>query len=320
MLQQPLYQALQAARHVAEARAPFLRPRRKPRVALCLSGQLRGYVQALESWKRSFLHQIDATIFVHSWTGIGRSDAQPFRYTLPFAGTHFAEAYRTIAVADGYEAMCKRYPTLIAALSAGSVTDATHLQQVYDTPHVVLEDDKGAAFAGFSNQDKMHYKIAAADGLAREAGDFDLHMRLRPDLPVRMTGCDWRDVAEACRTRPVLFAEKPYGRHYGSLMIGDQCAIAHPDTMQRYAETYATFPRLAALAPLGCPTKLTGHSSLALSCWTSGVGVEKTPIRFGALCEAAPLESASIRDALHKDGRDDPRDRQLLAAVAQDLA
>ncbi len=57
-----------------------------------------------------------------------------------------------------------------------------------------LVDDTAKQFAGFSNQQKMHYKIHAANEMARQIGDFDLHIRLRPDLDIKLIGFDWRDL------------------------------------------------------------------------------------------------------------------------------
>ncbi len=147
LLDKKPYQALQAGLH---RYAPALAGRRKLRVAICLSGQLRGYEAALETWRAEFLRSIEPVFFIHSWEGIGRSDAQPFRYVLPFEGARFCDAYREVALSLGYEAMQARHPSLYAALGAGNRTDAEALKALYGTPHIVLEDDKGPKFDGFT--------------------------------------------------------------------------------------------------------------------------------------------------------------------------
>lgn len=86
------WQAVQAARSVALTRFPFLMStfgRRRLKVAVCVSGQLRGYRQALATWRRAFLPMIDATLFIHSWRSVGRAGAHPVRYLLPFEGVEF---------------------------------------------------------------------------------------------------------------------------------------------------------------------------------------------------------------------------------------
>jgi len=313
------YQALQAGKALARRSLPALRGRPRLRVAVCVSGQLRGYETALASWRASLLQDVEVTFFVHSWQNIGMADAQPFRYVLPFSGQHFTHAYRELAVAEGYEAMRARYPALFGKLATSARADPEQLRALYGTDHVILDDETSAEFAGFSNPQKMHYKIHAADRMARAAGEFDLHLRIRPDLETRLTAFDWHDLREAATTRAVLFAEKKAGLHYGNLMIGDQFAISSPATMQIYAETWTRFPAFAAADLAQCPTGFAGHVSLALTCWISGISVEKIPVRFGRLVDARPLPSQEILDALDTDGAGDAATRKLREAVLRDL-
>ena len=316
LLQTTPYQALNAARHHF---APFLAGRRKPKVAICLSGQLRGYEKALTTWKKTILRGIEPVFFVHTWSGIGRSDAQPFRYVLPFAGTAFPEAYRQVALSMGYDAMRAQYPALFTALAAGNVTTPEDLKDVYGTDHVVVENDTDSQFADFTNQQKMHYKIHAADQMAQVCGGFDLHMRLRPDLAINLVGFDWRDLASACAARPVIFAEKPYGLHYDNLMIGDQCAVGTPEALRIYADTWNSFGQMADAGLGRCPATLTGHVSLAMTAYTCGLAVDRLPIKFGTLQDAEPLGSHEILATLRADSRGEATDRRLIDAVRADL-
>lgn len=315
-LQDRAYQALNAGKN---RYAPFLASRGKPRVAICLSGQLRGYTAALETWKETILRSIEPVFFIHSWEGIGRSGAEPFRYVLPFEGKRFAEAYKKIGTAQGYATMQERYPSLFTALAAGNTVDADTLKEAYGTDHVVLEDDGEERFADFSNQQKMHYKIHAADQMAQDHGGFDLHMRLRPDLAMGLVGFDWRDLKAAADAAPVIFAEKPAGLHYHNLMIGDQCAVGRPEVMALYAGTWERFPKLAEARLARCPDTFTGHVSLALTAWTQGVAVDRLPIRFGTLQDASPLPAREILSALEADSRDDADDQTLITAIRADI-
>ena len=315
------YQALQAGKSLARRSFPILpAAKRRLRVAVCVSGQLRGYEKALTSWRASLLQDVDVTFFVHSWQNIGMADAQPFRYVLPFSGQHFVHAYKELAVAEGYEAVRARYPALFAKLATSARADPEDLKALYDTEHVVLDDETSDSFAGFSNQQKMHYKIHAADQMAQTAGDFDLHIRIRPDLEVRFTAFDWHDLREATMTRPVLFSEKKAGLHYGNLMIGDQFAVASPQTMKIYAGTWTRFPTFAAADLARCPKDFTGHVSLALTCWILGLSVEKMPVKFGQLVDAQPLSSREILEALEASRPNDTADHKLRDAVLKDLS
>lgn len=314
------YQAVQVARQTLSVHAPFLsRSDRKRRVAICVSGQLRGYTHALESWRHVLLGQVEATFFVQSWQKIGRADAQPFRQVLPFAGSHFPKAYREIAVSAGIDKMRADYPKIFAALEHGSIATEDQIRAAYDTPHVVLDDETQAPFNNYTNQQKMHSKIFAANQMAEEAGDFDLHIRIRPDLAITHRGFNWQDMHEACSAAPRLMAEKPYGVHYSGLMIGDQFAMGAPETMAAYAATWERHPAISAAKVAGCPKDLKGHVSLAICSWLAGLSVEKAPIRFGKLQDATPLSSAEIKKALEADSRANPQDQTLIRAVLADL-
>ena len=312
-LQSRPYQVLGLAKSALPAIFRFNRP---PKVAVCVSGQLRGHDLVWPNWRQKLLRGVETHVFIQSWQKVGRSDAQPFRANLPFAGTDFPQAYRKLALARGIDAMRESYPTLFTELSQGATTTQEAVKRLYSSENVVLDDETQAPFKDYSNQQKMHAKIKAADDMAQAVGDFDLHLRIRPDLDVRLAAFDWHDIASLCRKMPVLFTEKPYGLHYGTLMIGDQFALGAPDTMAIYAGTWDAQPRLATQELMGMPDDYTGHVSLAMTSWLSALQIEKAPVKFGELCEARPMQSSEILAALEADPNPD---QELLDAVRADL-
>lgn len=318
------WQLAQAAKSLATNKLPALnRGQRKLRIAVCVSGQLRGYRQALESWRRSIFSSVEPSFFVHSWSQVGRADAQPFRSVLPFEGALFAEAYRKEVGLIGYDEAVARYPNLFARLRFDAQANSASLAEDYCTDRVVLEDESAAEFKHFSKQQKMHYKIYAADQMAREAEEYDLFVRIRPDLEIRLLAFDWRDLHAAACARAVLYAEKASGLHYGHLMVGDQFAIAEPKIMSKYADTWKSYPAIAETQAGGWPKQLTGHVSLALTCWSNRIRMEKAPLRFGRLLDAAPMASPDIHAALNEDLASrtlDKTDKALLVAVRRDMA
>ena len=59
----------------------------------------------------------------------------------------------------------------------------------------MLKDDQAEKFKGWSNSKKMHYKIHACAELARHGGrDYDLIVRIRPDMPLTYVGFGWSDL------------------------------------------------------------------------------------------------------------------------------
>jgi hypothetical protein len=310
------------AKSLAYSHLSFLRPkRRKTRLAVMVSGQLRGYRQALRTWNRHFLSETDCDFFVHTWQEIGCAEAHPTRYILPFCGHRFPEVYRRVARRQGYRSVKERYPVLFHKLSACGETCTQDLRELYDTEHVVVEDDRSEKFVEFSNQQKMHYKIFAAFQLAQQSGnEYDLYLRIRPDLETHLRAFDWSDLAEFCCTAPVLFTEQPQGVSYGSLLMGDQFALGGRKAMEVYARAWESYPRLAEMDLAETPRQFKGHASLAQVCWLQRVRVERAAVKFGRLRDPAHLDSKDILEALLQDsqGRHDRADQELISAAQED--
>ena len=317
------YQALQVMRQRVARRAPFLgNPDKGLRVAICVSGQLRGYKSALASWRRTLFADVSHDIFVHTWKQVGRAGAQPSRSVLPFDGKAFSAAWRRYGTLEGYNAMRARYPSLFWALKDGSEASEQEVRDIYNAKKVVIEDEKEPRFVRFSNQDKMHYKIWAAHQLAVECDEnYDLILRIRPDYGVRYIAFSWRDLATVCRKKSVVWADRALSVHYGRPMIGDQIAVGYPNAMEQYAETWESYPSLARLDLAAASEKFAGHVSLAQATWLSGLVVQRLPVGGIGLLEAERLSSAKIVEALKFDasGRNDEVDRRLIEAACWDL-
>jgi hypothetical protein len=318
------YQAVHAAANIALGRSGVSLPLvPKPKVAVCISGQLRGFTRAFATWQKSLLVGLDYDIYVHSWELIGHSGAEPYRHSLPFEGRALGAAYRDQCQNLTYEAVKERYPSLFGELAKSGKTTVAELQSFYGTEHVVLENDRDERFSGWSNSAKMHYKIKASSDLAFASGKaYDLIVRIRPDMPITYLGFGWHDVLRRCKSEPVLFAENPIGAHYGLVVQGDQLAIGRPEVLRTYADTYATFPEL--VAPHGlykASTEFTGHVSLAYVSWLHGIRVERAPLKREGLADPKALSSATILAAVQRDaeGRNDSWDQRLIAAIQSDI-
>ena len=311
------WQGLQFVKSRLCATVPIRFPRRRPRVAICVSGQLRGYRQAWPTWRRHLFDGIDATIFVHIWTRIGNSDPSPLRASLPFESVAFRSAWRTIGARESLPKMRDRYPRLFSALHSGSIVSGDELMALYGARVARVEDDSLEPFSSWSNQEKMHYKIEACQRLVEDSGDrFDLVVRIRPDLPIRRLAFDWAQLLNRCVDSPVIFTERGYGQQYGHLMIGDQFALGAPDAMAVYCKAWSNAPTLFASGALSTSAPFVGHATLAEVCWLSGLDVRRIPLQFGSLLDLNPLPTNMIRQAIELDaaGRMDEIDRTLLRA------
>ena len=322
-LDRPAARYLAAGLNTLRLVAPALAPhRRKPRVALCVSGQLRGYERAFETWKRALLPFAEFDIHVHSWKNVGRSDPKPNRGTLPFEGRAFCAEWRRICRQEGLASMRRRQPHLFVALDNDTVTDEAHVQGVYNARSVVVEDETETRFDGFSNQDKMLYKINGASELARTSGrDYDLEMRLRPDIALTLPAFFWSGVRKTCAARPLVLVDIGFGINYRALFMGDQMALGAPESMWFYTSTWCRYGALGELDLPGVPSKLTGHVSLSQTCWYSGLELQSLPYARSGLMDMRPLRKPAVLQALQADAadRNDAIDHALLSAIRQDI-
>jgi hypothetical protein len=316
------HQALAATRNLAAAHLPsLLRSRRRPKVAVCVSGQLRGFRQAWRSC-RPLLANVDPVVFVSTWRRVGRGTPEPFRFTLPFEGETFKKCYKAIGTELGLGELRRRYPTLYGAYDNLDHVEEAELSAIYGTPHVHLDDEKDAPFTDFSNPQKMYWKTQHCFSMMEASGEsFDLVMRIRPDKPVVAVAFDWQDMLDACLAGPVLYCETSLGVHYGTLSLGDQFALGSMEVSRLYAETWSRSEKFRSLDLYNFHKDLTGHASFAENCWLHGIETRKVPIKFGPFSEAEVMPAQAIKAALEQDaaGRMDPTDREFLAAISQDI-
>lgn len=304
-------------------------PPRRLRIALCLSGQLRGWRHAMPGWDALGLDGHAVDVYLHTWRDLGRRLPDPGivpSVARVFGPGRFAEAWLHAGRRHGPAALEQAYPTLFAALRAGQDFDEGPVRQALQqrfggAVDIVVEDEAAPAFAGWGNQDKMHYKIWAAQQRAAASGRaYDLVLRLRPDKTLRPGAArpDWPALAAESRAHAALFCEEPPGLREG-LVMGDQFAAGVPEVMAAYADAWTLTPQARAGQWPGFPTQFTGHSSLAWTCLWQGLRPRLLPGPvFGPIAEDHCLDGAPLRTLLAADMPGGPRhemDRALCAAL-----
>jgi hypothetical protein len=182
-------------------RSPILRSSvsERPRLAVCLSGQLRSY---LTSWPvtKAALKGMDVTYFVSTWdnTGAGFGTGDSIARKLPdLVRNKIASAFQT------RELFSTRYPNTFSRLNESNKITAAECMDFFNTPFVEVSDEHEfeAAYksfpdihiAGNLNQAKMYYGIHSAIMMkkkyeAQHGMRFDAVIRTRPDLQVKSIG------------------------------------------------------------------------------------------------------------------------------------
>ena len=289
------------------------------KIALCVSGQMRAYKVAYQSWKHLGIENHDVDVFVHTWREVG------WRFPSPISGngaarafSHrpFINAYTHCGALYGIDAFWKEYPHFMATLnrSCGTVCEE-ELREVYG-PNVtlVVEDDPGELLGPDpKNQRRMFYKIDAAHQLAKASGvQYDLIIRIRPDksmLPP-LRSCDLNRVATASRERFCVFGEQ--ARITGSQYVDDQFALGVPEVMDLYARTLKVHDQANAEKWFGFAEGVAPlpHLTLANSLFFQGVRMEPLQgMRLGPIVGDAPLSREAILELLMTDIGPKPRHR-----------
>ena len=187
-----------AARSV---RSAFVRPLKteRPRVAVCVSGQLRSYLASWPATKVA-LEGMDVTYFVFTWdkTGAGFGVGDSISRKLPDSvRDNIASDFQT------RNFFSTRYPKTFSLLNESSTITTAECMEFFGTPFVEVSDEEefearyesysGLRCGGNLNQPKMYYGIHKAIMMKKKYEDlfnmrFDAVIRIRPDLGIQRVG------------------------------------------------------------------------------------------------------------------------------------
>lgn len=307
--------------------APHLKLGRKPRVAVCISGQLRGYTQAYALVKQHLLSDVEPVIFVDTWAKIGRKSPTPAQAWRMFSG-EFLKVYQALGQSIGFQAMQARYSALTSLDDASNI-DVQTLASFYGCPHehVRIEDDADSAFAHYSNPRKMYHKIRGAQDMLETSGiEVDAVLRIRPDksLDGVTAAFNWRNLITTSHNDRVFFADFPGRTHPTSgFVIGDQAGIATMDMMHVYARAEETTVEAGVLGWMDWPAAPRAHANLSHALWINNIRIDTMPVRWGKMFDPEPLSAQAVLTLVEADldGRTrDTQDEQLLAAARAGVA
>lgn len=296
------------------------------KIALCVSGQLRGFREAKPTWDRLCLDGHQVTTFVHTWSRVGRRYPVAATAFQIFSG-NFLRAFNDACAAylTDPKQLVQLYPRFFGLYDSEDTITSKELSEFYETKHVDVEDDTPENKIFSNNAHRMYYKNYACYQSARKTGqDFDLFIRIRPDKEVILGDIDWRDVYYLSRTNNMVLCDNGYVLHQLGLVVGDQFAAGGQPAMNVYNSTYLNGLKSALMYDM--PTNFTSHVSLAMSLLHAGLdvrGSEDFKLWLGRLMDARYPGLSEIETALRSDiaGRAAVRfDDILLQACSADIA
>ncbi|MBF0544789.1 MAG: hypothetical protein HQM08_10165 [Candidatus Riflebacteria bacterium] len=304
------------------------------KIALCISGQLRGFRQALPSWSKLGLDSHEVDTFVHVWSMIGRRFPEVAQAHRVFSGS-FLEAYRKVYYAIGQKELMKRYPKFCNFFHEGDVITEDELKTAYRTDQVVVEEDRGDTYKGIHNIIKMHYKIQSCVNMAAQKGkNYDLVIRIRPDLLIEGDGqINWNQILHRSTSEGLIFSD--FGPFISNeivtweigdvmpLMIGDLFAVGGPQVMNHYATVYSSNRQVIEEGFYGFPRGYLYHTTLSLLLMFNGIRVEGIKdLIMKHVCDPEPITTHLIFKLLKQDikeGSEDDYDQLLLKGCETDI-
>lgn len=296
-------------------------------IAVCVSGQLRGWKQAFRSWHQIGLADHDVTYIVHTWKDTGGGSPIPPKDERAFP-IRFQKEFRKVWNQLGHDEMLFKYPMFFSLWPQnGTEVDVNDLRRTYGAEYVYVEDDSIEPFRNMSNSEKMYYKIWACQEAADKVGiDFDLIIRIRPDLEfIEKKQIDWNSIYLDCTRRNVLFCES-YSTYFFpniGFCMPDNFSIASPDVMRGYASAYAMtkrYPRGDNFKLTKFPQDFIAHRNVAYSTLYNGAVVDAVALP----CRFSPTFKPSNKimlEAIYQDAldRNDPFDEILIGSLMENL-
>ncbi len=302
----------QAYRLDGDPPAVIFRRGDKLRIALCISGQLRGYRRAHASWDYLGLAAHDVHRTVHTWHNVGRRfpDNQ-WHIPRAFSGA-FAEALLLASGREGYDTILRRYPKLFNVFRSRQDADPAQVRATFGTDDVVFEEDEAQPFAAMHNQEKMLYKIERCfeQALIRRI-DYDLIIRMRPDKMLSAPfELDWNRLFFESQRKRKIYTDIGRFNVFGyGYSIGDQFAVGIAEAMTPYSRTWSFSTAAETRAAGWLPRGPLAHTSMAYATFIAGVVVETVEgAQLGDLISDDPLTSAEIRPLILADMGGAPRD------------
>ena len=303
---------------------------KKLNIALCISGQLRGYKGNLKYLVNTLgLYNHDYRIFIHTWRNIGRKFPNALHASRTFSG-EFSRAFFVTFVnkSNIKEYIENQYPNFYKLLNNSSIASLDDLKDEYKTSDIVIDDEDDVPFFSWDNQEKMHYKIYSAHQLAVKSGEiFDLIVRIRPDLQrVTDEAIDLYEIANASKKNASIFTTSGLITLYSDdeYLIDDTFAIGIPETMNVYANTYLDFKWHKENNTYLRTKQFRGHSTLEHNLFCKGVHVEKLKNKItGSFQDPDKIAINDIYAAIRMDvenrKKETADDKNLMTACEKDI-
>lgn len=287
---------------------PKLKKNSKPKVAICISGQLRNFDSNSKNIWRSLVRPLNADVFIHTWDTQVLATSELKFLTRTLGREISSKLPSDLLHADQFQ---RAFPATSELLSKDiqNPVSPSKLYQLENVVKVITEPaetfEKYAnqlelTVNGKTNQAKMFYKLHACDQLRQQeelVNDFkyDVVIRTRPDLIIDIPAL--HEALEYCCRRPNLIFTS-YFHHDG---YGDQFAMGSSAAMSAYSDIW---PKMESARSFSLHSGFTGKGAeflLGDHLFTSGLDVEVIECAEKSLRTELAVNIIDIRPTLELD-------------------
>lgn len=295
-----------------------------PRIALCVSGQLRSWKESVLNWADVLYPHANIDTYVHTWSTAGQRSSI-FSRSLPAGIT---KTLRQLSLDKEGSSLIRDYPSIQGLLSFDlQAPDANEIASIYNTSvdRIVIEDDALPPYSSMSNSQKMLHKIRSCHQLMERNGKrYDLVIRIRPDFSLTpATWFSWSDAyQQLVSSFRIGLADSSLTTTSISFFANDTFAIGTPEVMALYARCL-DISLFAQKDKVLWSSNDSSHAVLGWGLWL--LGIKATPVSglHGKIIkDSSPLDLCELRKAVVRDslGRMTEKDKTLLLAIDRELA
>lgn len=274
----------------------------KPRIAVCLSGQLRGYKTTFENINDILSKHFDFDIFISTWSNVGCR--MPYPLTAAdrvFKNDFLIEFKNTISTGLlSWEEFQSLYPSLISLIESQNDIDEEFIYNAFRSARKVyidIEDEKDVSIP--DNQSKMYYKIERCfeniERASESIVDYDFILRARPDRKLKIDDIDFMSESTGAAPGDKLYLDMPAAIHFfKGMTVGDTLAFGRPELIKTYSKFYSNFKSNGGV--------IRAHNDLAYYLYSLGISTSMSGIEPVGFFNP-DLSDADILLAIQKDSK-----------------
>jgi hypothetical protein len=289
---------------LANVKAPAKMLLKKPKVAICITGQFRAFKQAIDSWAEFLQPDADYDFYISTWDIAGYkkfSWAHLERMCDKEAADYLRQLKELPNQIDSFDKYCEDFFHNVGAIKLSKEQIASQLSRYGTLIKVNFFSEIDEKFISMSNAEKMYFhNMIAFESLVHSGKQYDAIVKIRPDSLVgyRRFPKFWNRLSIDLLSSRKIYAETSYRFEEWGFGCGDQIAIGTHETMQRYCSVYERRDFHKSYQRYVCENlseAFQGHASVAIDLWVSGTDVAVVPLELRGLANEKKYNLIEIK-------------------------